>query len=87
MFKLYVITIFNVPNWPGLATYQKRPLCDRGLKLLEICGGPSRNRTENLLIKSQVLCLVELTARVHCLENVKSLPNKLKLRLSNHIFN
>ena len=53
MFKLHVITIFNAPNGPGLATYQKRPLGDRGLELLEICGGPSRNRTENLLIKSE----------------------------------
>jgi hypothetical protein len=29
----------------------------------KFCGGPCWNRTNNLLIKSQVLCLVELTAR------------------------
>ncbi len=30
-------------------------------------GGPYRNRTCNLLIKSQLLCLVELTARIRCI--------------------
>ena len=34
----------------------------RGRNLFVIFGGPSGNRTPNLLIKSQVLCLVELTA-------------------------
>ena len=29
---------------------------------LVITGGPYRNRTYNLLIKSQLLCLIELTA-------------------------
>jgi hypothetical protein len=32
------------------------------LSHLFLCGGPYWNRTNNLLIKSQVLCLVELTA-------------------------
>ncbi len=31
---------------------------------LILLGGPSGNRTQNLLIKSQVLCLIELTARI-----------------------
>ena len=31
-------------------------------KYLNLFGGPYWNRTNNLLIKSQVLCLVELTA-------------------------
>jgi hypothetical protein len=38
------------------------PVSSSGDKYLILFGGPSRNRTENLLIKSQVLCLVELTA-------------------------
>jgi hypothetical protein len=34
------------------------------LEPLDFSGGPSENRTRNLLIKSQLLCLVELTARI-----------------------
>ncbi|VTR71293.1 hypothetical protein DESC_920032 [Desulfosarcina cetonica] len=40
-------------------------------------GGPYWNRTNNLLIKSQVLCLVELTALIQARET-KALPNSLK---------
>ncbi len=37
-------------------------------------GGPYRNRTYNLLIKSQLLCLVELTAPITSMEDL-NIPN------------
>ncbi len=36
-------------------------------------GGPYRNRTYNLLIKSQLLCLIELTAHRICINSMKLL--------------
>ena len=42
-------------NKNGLASIDANPLI--------LYGGPCWNRTNNLLIKSQLLCLVELTAR------------------------
>jgi hypothetical protein len=47
--------------------WQKSPKIEKGFnpfraKPLILFGGPYWNRTNNLLIKSQVLCLVELTA-------------------------
>ena len=36
-------------------------------------GGPYRNRTYNLLIKSQLLCLIELTAHRNCINILKLL--------------
>jgi hypothetical protein len=41
--------------------FRKQP---KSLKFFRFSGGPSGNRTPNLLIKSQLLCLVELTARL-----------------------
>lgn len=43
-------------NEKGAAVFHRNPLL--------LSGGPCWNRTNNLLIKSQVLCLVELTARI-----------------------
>ena len=46
---------------------------------LDFIGGPWRNRTFNLLIKSQVLCLVELVAR-HLYQWSEKLGNKFVAR-------
>jgi hypothetical protein len=52
------------------------PVSSSGDKYLILFGGPYWNRTNNLLIKSQVLCLVELTAPGD--EHKKSLISILK---------
>jgi hypothetical protein len=46
-------------------------------KYLNLFGGPYWNRTNNLLIKSQVLCLVELTA--HIKKNEYQVKKKLSI--------
>ncbi len=56
------------PRWRTGARMGSVPTIKKGLARLKAnpvaaTGGPSRNRTWNHLIKSQVLCLVELTAR------------------------
>ena len=63
--------------------WQKKPEIKKGLnnkfvKSLIYFGGPHRNRTYNLLIKSQVLCLVELVApNVPYIDDRKSLVTSL----------
>ena len=45
--------------------------------MIDIIGGPYRNRTYNLLIKSQLLCLIELTAHNDCINRLKLLSYQM----------
>ena len=61
--------------------WQKEDKIEKGLnkkfaKSLILFDGPHRNRTYNLLIKSQVLCLVELVARDSCFLTSGNSTNK-----------
>ena len=48
-------------------------------------GGPSGNRTPNLLIKSQLLCLVELTARLSLSLIILGGPKKWRARQDSNL--
>ena len=54
-----------VGGQPATKSFKKKK--DADAEIGGFYGGPYWNRTSNLLIKSQLLCLVELTARIRCL--------------------
>ena len=52
------------PNATVIRTVNRLPFESQMSAEKQCTGGPCWNRTNNLLIKSQVLCLVELTAHL-----------------------